>query len=652
MLRLYIILLLIGFSTKLYSQTSTRELIYLAEINIEQEDYVEAIKFYDTIIQRDTTELKILNSFSELLISAKIYEKAKTILEKLKINDYKNKYEPKTSFNLGSINKLLGNYDQAINHFNAALNFSTNENYKIKINRELESCLWAKNTIDSSKYECNKIHNLTNESSEFGHAVIKNKLIISSLKCNNCEDSVQTSTNGYTNKLYTINKENGAQLQEIQVLNSTINNTSNGTFSSDKKNFYFSSCKNEIHNKKCKILVSIYKNGKWNKPDTLFGEINLNDITYTMPAFGRINGTDYLFFCSDSKNGLGGLDIYFGKINKNKITQVQPITYINSIEDDIAPFFDDNESTLYFSSKWFNGFGGFDIQKTKFILNQKNDIINLGKPFNSSFNDTYIIKDSNDYFITSNRNHNSENKTCCTDIYHIKPIIKIKSDSLIYKLKNDSIKLITESFRDSEKQKNINRLNQLIPVSLFFHNDIPNPKSTDSLTKINYLETYEDYVKMLKIYEINYSNGLEGIRKTESQIEIENFFTEYVQKGKKDLDDFLKLLEIELAKGTSFELIFKGYASPLSYSIYNKLLSKRRIKSVKNYISFYNNGKLLKYIIATENNATKLTFKEEPFGENKSDTLVSDNPNDLRNSIYSKKAALERKVEIIGFKVL
>ena len=52
-------------------------------------------------------------------------------------------------------------------------------------------------------------------------------------------------------------------------------------------------------------------------------------------------------------------------------------------------------------------------------------------------------------------------------------------------------------------------------------------------------------------------------------------------------DEFLDILVEELKKGEKFELIFKGYASPLAKNEYNKFLSKRRINSVRNYIAIY-----------------------------------------------------------------
>jgi outer membrane protein OmpA-like peptidoglycan-associated protein len=261
------------------------------------------------------------------------------------------------------------------------------------------------------------------------------------------------------------------------------------------------------------------------------------------------------------------------------------------------------------------------------------------------------VKDSLNYFITSNRNHASKNKTCCTDIYQLSPI-NSKIDSLSYKSNIDSTINLIIAEKTNRTKNNIDKLEQLIPISLYFHNDIPNPKSNDTTTYLNYLETYENYNLLNGTYTIKYTEGLIGDNKINAQKEINDFFALNLQKGKKDLDDFLDIMLEELRKGGKFELIFKGYASPLAKNNYNKFLSKRRINSVKNYIGIYKNGILLNYLISeTENRTPAITFKEESYGEYLSNKLVSDNPNDIKNSIYSVKAALERKVEIIGFRI-
>ena len=654
MFRLFIIVLFLNLSIVVLGQTSKRVLKYRAQQNIEQEDYIEAAKYYDTIIQRDSTDYQILEIYSKILIKTKYFVKANLILKKIISLSNKQINKQNTLLQLAYVNKQLGKYTEALNYLNncsSELKKSNDLKSLNKVIREIESCQWAiMNLPDKVEYSIHKIHGISNEDSEFGHAVVGPLLIISALKCENCNDSIGFSKEGYTNKLYSILKENGSELKEVKTINSSTNHTANGTFSLDKKKFYFSSCNNLSHNKKCKLLVSNYKNGEWSIPDTLNGEINDSNFTYTMPSFAKIQGKDYLFFCSDTKNSIGGLDIYIGLINQNSIKEIKPIKYINSTEDDVTPFFDAENSTLYFASSWLNGFGGYDIFKTTFTPNKINKIENLGIPFNSSNNDLYPIKDSLNYYITSNRNHTSENKTCCNDIYLVKPIEKqIEEPFILQKKKEQTVPISVNS--NNKPSKNIEKLEQLIPISLYFHNDIPNPKSNDSITKKNYLETFEEYIQLLPTYQSNYSAGLQNEKKINAELEIQTFFIENIQKGKEDLDEFLDILILELKKGEHFELTFKGYASPLSKDDYNKLLSKRRISAVKNYISFYKNGVFLNYIITDKNGETSLSYKEESFGEYLTDKLVSDNPNDKKNSIFSKKAALERKVQIIGFKI-
>jgi hypothetical protein len=106
-----------------------------------------------------------------------------------------------------------------------------------------------------------------------------------------------------------------------------------------------------------------------------------------------------------------------------------------------------------------------------------------------------------------------------------------------------------------------------------------------------------------------------------------------------------------MQNGFEIELTIKGYASTLAKSDYNVNLTKRRIASLKNYLREYQKGVFLPYINNTDSSGTTLTFVDIPFGEYKASTLVSDNLNDLKNSVYSRSAALERKIEILAVSV-
>ena len=136
---------------------------------------------------------------------------------------------------------------------------------------------------------------------------------------------------------------------------------------------------------------------------------------------------------------------------------------------------------------------------------------------------------------------------------------------------------------------------------------------------------------MLETYKNEYAKGLIGKHAEEAREDISDFFIEYVEQGVKDLSLFRELLLDELKKGRKFNLYIKGFASPLAKSDYNVNLTKRRINSLINYLKNYDNGVFKPYI---ENQS--LLFKEIPFGENTANKLTSDNPNDVKNSIYSR----------------
>lgn len=104
------------------------------------------------------------------------------------------------------------------------------------------------------------------------------------------------------------------------------------------------------------------------------------------------------------------------------------------------------------------------------------------------------------------------------------------------------------------------------------------------------------------------------------------------------LDQMLR----DLSKGKEIEIHVKGYASPLYEAEYNIKLSERRINSIINFIKTYK-GKIFEPYFSSN----QFTILVTPFGESKSSSKTSDNPNDKKKSIYSIGAMKERKVQII-----
>ena len=391
---------------------------------------------------------------------------------------------------------------------------------------------------------------------------------------------------------------------------------------------YYSECDGQGN---CKIYKARLNGDNWSDFQELPEKINLPGTNNTQPHLARIDGFDILFYASNRKGGYGKMDIYSCVAFSNGLYS-DPVNLgdsINSPGNEICPFFMDEENALYFSSDWYYGIGGFDIFRC-----QKNDSLyygpeNLGIPVNSSFNDLYFRHRSDMAVISSNRKGSKTDKyaNCCNDLFFFP-----------YKPK---------SIKSEAELSNMEKIDRLLPISLFFNNDYPNPRTTDTTTTYLYSALFSDYIQKLPQYEKEYSKGYRGKKREEAISEIQNFFEYEIIPANSDFKDALHFLQLELAEGKQIELEIKGYASPLSNSDYNKNLTLRRIASVKNEMMHVNRSSLRKYI-----ETGQLKIVSIPYGEDKVAANVSDDVNDKRNAIYSKRAAFERRVEIISVKTL
>jgi len=184
-----------------------------------------------------------------------------------------------------------------------------------------------------------------------------------------------------------------------------------------------------------------------------------------------------------------------------------------------------------------------------------------------------------------------------------------------------------------------------LPMPLYFDNDMPGRNSTATATSLNYIQTNVQYQEEEARFKRKVSRGLTGEQKLQAEYEIEQFFNTRVSPAASELVSFTDHLLRYLEQGNVAEIIIKGYASPLAQDEYNFTLTKRRISSIENHFSSYKGGVFRKFI---QEGLLKVT--EAPYGEKLSNSGVSDNPRDQKNSIFGVPASLERRVEIIELK--
>lgn len=627
-------------------------------------DFYTASVYFQQLVSKDSLDKVNVLKLADAYRYINDYEKALNYYSLLYKLDRGREY-PEAVFWEAMMAKQTGDYKLAKRSFRkATTKFRKQKDSYIflKATHEQNSVDWAIRNIKTKTSNSANIEHLPSlvngVESEFAASAIDidSTIFFTSLKFySDTSDIFNSKTAIYKSK-----KDENGDFQEAErwiFLNDSTKNTANLSFLKDSTWVVFNYCDEK---RICEIWYAKFEpDGIISTPKKADKKINLEGFTASQPSLTRIDNDLILLFASNRPGGKGNLDIWWAKVEeKEKENELifqeakNAGDSINSIDNEVSPFYDAISNALYFSSQWHENFGGFDIFKSEGALDSLKKPENMGKEFNTFANDFYfnivetkLLEDylakSKGYFVSNREgSFTNKNSTCCNDIYAFE---------YQYFLIPPKEK---EKTKEEVKFETLAQLNDYLPLTLYFHNDEPNPRTRDTTTNFNYLQTYKSYVKLTEKYKKEYSSGLEKEAAEKAQQQIEDFFEDYVNQGVDYLEDFTVLLLEALQKGMHIDLYVKGYASPLAQSDYNLLLTKRRIASLHNYLKEYENGVFIPYFNNEEDNSKgKLKFLPQPFGSLKAEKNVSDNYHDQRNSVYSMAAALERKIEIIAIEV-
>jgi tetratricopeptide (TPR) repeat protein len=664
---------------------SARQYINYGDEAMRKGEHYNAAQYYKQGLDKFEFNLELEFKYAEALRGYNDYKNAAEAYKKVVQDDVTHVY-PLSTFWYGTMQHYLGRYESAIAQFKKFRNKYTEKGYyRDKAQQEIESCEWANvNQKDSVSLkiehlpdgEVNTAYSETNPLEDsHGH------LLFSSLR----DQSSNKRKPKFLARIY----QSDSLFKTAKVLPipdaDQSKHIANGAFSTDMKRFYFTVCEPVEDNQsllRCDIYISHVNHDSIYDTQKLDDNVNYKGATSTEPNIGiNEKGEEILYFVSDRPGGYGKTDIWMSKIINDSSYEISVNlgTQINSQDEEFSPFYDSHDQKLYFASNWQYGFGGLDIFQSQYTHGAWSIPKNLGRSVNSPQNDFYFYKsrDRSKNYFASNRKGSVyiKSETCCNDIWmyetgtkiDVSPIVdtpetktmteartdtsnkaiagKVKADTPVVSLPI-SVAIHADAGQRVFIDKTVTKIRQLLPVTLYFHNDEPECCNLRDTTSLNYIYTYQQYWRLLDTYKKEFDKGLSADQKTKADREVFNLFTDKVGKGYHELIQFSAQLLDLLQSGQKIEITIQGYCSPLNYSEYNIQLGYRRITSLRNYFYHYRTGILMPYI-----NSGKLILKNESLGKERAAKNVSDNREDIRNSIYNPDAAIERKVEIISVEI-
>lgn len=665
------------------SAQSAKEYIKSGDDAMAKGELYNAAQYFKEGMDAYQYNIELEYKYAEALRGFNDYQNASEAYKKVIKDDVAHAY-PLAPFWYGIMLHYLGKYEPAIAQFKKFKSRYTEKGYyKDKSQQEIESCSWAHDHAKDND-TLNIIHlpegvnTAYSETNPFegpsGH------LLFSSLR----DQSTNKNKPKFLARIY----ESDSVYQSSKVFPVPVPDQSkhiaNGAWSADMKRFYFTVCDLVEANQsllRCDIYVSYVKGDSLSGAKKLDDSINTPGTTSTQPNVGlNEKGEEVLYFVSDRPGGYGKTDIWMSKIHRgssyDKPVNIGP--QINSRDEEFSPFYDSREHKLYFASNWYYGFGGLDIYQSQYKDSAWSAPKNLGHGVNSAQNDFYFYMsaDRSKNYFASNRKGSFyiKSETCCNDIWMYATGMKVKvpkridttETKITSEVKKDTATIPAKTKITSEVKKDtatipgagitshadtlqtplidesIINVKQRLSVTLYFHNDEPECCILRDTTSLEYVETYKLYLRFRDKYMSEYDRDLPEDQKKEADKEVSSLFTDKVEKGYNNLIRFTAQLQNILQSGKKIEITIQGYCSPLNYSQYNIKLGYRRIVSLRNYFYHYRDGILMPYIQRGD-----LVLRNESLGKEKAAKSVSDKSEDIRNSVYSPAAALERKVEII-----
>ncbi|WP_367389707.1 hypothetical protein [Lewinella sp. LCG006] len=641
---LLIALLLVGFWAEAQRPAA---LLKKGDQAMVQEDYYTALHYFRQALERKPAP-DIEFRLAEAALAFQAYEAAEEHYLALTKGNAIQQY-PTVWLGLGLSYQSQGKYQEATEALNAFIATGKGSaQQQEKARAALLSASWAQEQTLEEEWTLERLPRRINSPyGEFGAWKSGDTLYYTSYSYDKEDDKYEPARK-ISKVMFSRDDRRGRVMS--RGFNEDTLHTAHTAISRDKQLMFFNRCQfTEGAAISCQLYVREKDSrGRWKREFTVLpAEINAPSATATQPSlmWDSIAQQEYLLFVSKRAGGSGDFDLWQVPlpVGDSKWEKPRPILALNTPYGEISPQFHAASQTLYFSTNRPPGFGGYDLVKVPYLGNGEwGTVENLGLAINSSYDDTYpfFTKEDSAYFSSNRpggRYLDPDTKNCCPDIFKanlVPPPPPAPTDTAaiveIPPLQPEPTTPTHPIFRTLE---------DFLPLTLFYDNDHPNPRTRKSVTELDYSETYFNYLKREDIYYEQYAEN------EEEQDAVALFFEKEVVEGYERLELFSAILLEQLEAAQKVEIFLKGYTSPRAKGDYNLLLGQRRVSAVRNHFQSWRSGILLPYL-----ESGQLVISEVSFGETRAAASAQDERAGERLSIYSPAAARERRVEIVEVK--
>ncbi len=203
-----------------------------------------------------------------------------------------------------------------------------------------------------------------------------------------------------------ISYKTGEQWQKAEMLPGVLNSGYNegaACLSPDGRYIYFARCGAPGGWGSCDIYRSERKGVFWSEPENLGANVN-SESWDSQPSIASDGRT--LFFVSNRKGGEGESDIYYSYLKDDGTwTKAKNCgAVINTPGKEMSPFIHPSNQMLYFSSDYHCGMGGLDIFFAKLENGKFSAPSNIGYPINTEADESsLIVSPQGDYAIYASK---------------------------------------------------------------------------------------------------------------------------------------------------------------------------------------------------------------------------------------------------------